>query len=90
MSSGGVAVLHRDQGREVSSVIREEQRRRAALPAVAFHRQVNPTKGDGGQRLTVGITEDGVSHHDDGSLKDVGQDEHVELLQALIHHGVGR
>ena len=90
MSSGGVAVLHRDQGREMSSVICEEQRRRAALPAVALHWQVNATKGDGGQRLTIGITEDGVGHHDDGSLKDVGQDEHMELLQALVHHRVSR
>lgn len=35
--------------------------------------------------LSSRVPQHGVGHHHDGPLEDVGQDEHVELLQALVH-----
>lgn len=41
---------------------------------------------NGGQRLTHGVLKYGVCDNDNDPLKDVGQNEDMELLQALVDH----
>jgi hypothetical protein len=83
-------VLHGHEGGEVSGVVRQQQGGGAAVQALALQGEVNATKGDGGQGVTVSVTQDSVSYDNDGSPQDMGQHEHVALLQTLIHHRVTR
>ena len=82
----GVLFLHGDEGGEVRRVVGQHEGRAMARLGVALDGQVDTAEGYGCEGLALGVLQHGVGHHYDGAPQHVGQDEHVELLQALVEH----